>query len=304
MVWREPRSHLDESYFWITTPLLSAGNLKITYNIPIHLQLHPSRELSAILTFRWPCIAINSCNKTNLMHRFLKFIFYIKLYMFRTIPLSNIRSSSLYTQQWYMSHRFADSLRAASGLSVLILLASCQQTCMTYTIVVFTVKNSYDGQRNCPKHVSFPKQIWEISVSSWFYCRNSVPAPKPPKCIFYSLLGTRITRSLTRNWGHIRGKNMIVSVQYHTDTLHHSGWVQALLRNLNLPKTMAELLGSNSPVEPSWKGCESVILLEEPVELKRAFRCMVICYTASTSVAFLSVPKWKGFFKTPISKIY
>jgi hypothetical protein len=38
----------------------------------------------------------------------------IKLYMFRTVPFSIIRSFSLYTQQWYMSYRFADSLRAGS----------------------------------------------------------------------------------------------------------------------------------------------------------------------------------------------
>ena len=37
---------------------------------------------------------------------FLKLIFGIKLYMFRTVPLSIIRSFSLYTQQWYMSYRF------------------------------------------------------------------------------------------------------------------------------------------------------------------------------------------------------
>jgi len=49
------------------------------------------------------------------MHQFLKFIFGIKFYMFRTVPLSIIRSFSLYTQQWYMSYRFADSLRAGSG---------------------------------------------------------------------------------------------------------------------------------------------------------------------------------------------
>jgi len=35
--------------------------------------------------------------------------------MFRTVPLSIIRSFSLYTQQWYMSYRFTDSLRAGSG---------------------------------------------------------------------------------------------------------------------------------------------------------------------------------------------
>jgi hypothetical protein len=48
------------------------------------------------LTFRWTCIVINSYNKTNKMHWFLKFIFGIKLYIFRTVPLSIIRSFSLY----------------------------------------------------------------------------------------------------------------------------------------------------------------------------------------------------------------
>ena len=47
--------------------------------------------------------------------------------MFRTVLLSIIRSFSLYTQQWFMSYRFADSLRAGSGRnSVLILIASCR----------------------------------------------------------------------------------------------------------------------------------------------------------------------------------
>jgi len=37
-----------------------------------------------------------------------QFIFGMKLYMFRTVPLSIIRSFALYTQQWYMSYRFGD----------------------------------------------------------------------------------------------------------------------------------------------------------------------------------------------------
>jgi len=45
------------------------------------------------------------------MHLFLKLIFGIKLYVFRTVPLSIIRSFSLYVQQWFMSW----SLRAGSG---------------------------------------------------------------------------------------------------------------------------------------------------------------------------------------------
>ena len=36
------------------------------------------------------------------MHQFLKFILGMKLYMFWTVPLSIIRSFSLYAQQWYM----------------------------------------------------------------------------------------------------------------------------------------------------------------------------------------------------------
>ena len=81
--------------------------------------------------------------------------------MFLTVPLSIVRSFSLYTQQWYMSYRFADSLRS-----------SCQQTCMTYTIAYDQAvskpvwhtriplpcvqrKTPDDGHRNCPKHAEF-----------------------------------------------------------------------------------------------------------------------------------------------------
>jgi len=34
-------------------------------------------------------------------------------------------------------------------------LENCYQTYMTYTTAECTVENSYDGQRNCPKHVEF-----------------------------------------------------------------------------------------------------------------------------------------------------
>jgi len=46
------------------------------------------------------------------MHQFFKFILEMKLYMFETVPLSIIRSYSLYTQQWYMSYRLVDSSKA------------------------------------------------------------------------------------------------------------------------------------------------------------------------------------------------
>jgi hypothetical protein len=103
-----------------------------------------------------------------------------------------------------MSYRCADSLRAGSGWncsSFLSLLASGQQTCMTYTIAVCD-----DGQRNCPKHVQFlPKNKSEKLVhlvgfiirkfimmhghmnvlylydncTPWFNTVNTMHAPRP-----------------------------------------------------------------------------------------------------------------------------
>jgi hypothetical protein len=48
--------------------------------------------------------------------------FGMKLYMFRTVSLSIIRSFPLYTQQWYMSYRFADCLRARCQHNLYVLL--------------------------------------------------------------------------------------------------------------------------------------------------------------------------------------
>ena len=73
------------------------------------------------------------------MHKFLKFIFGMKLYMFRTVPLYIIRSFSLYAMQVLLTACEQDQ---DGNSSVLILLASCQQTFMTYTIAVCTVKNT------------------------------------------------------------------------------------------------------------------------------------------------------------------
>ena len=88
--------------------------------------------------------------------------------MFRTVPVSIIRSFSLYTQQWYMSYRSADRLRAGSG-------QNCSQAVSkpVWHILLLCVqwKTPDDGQRNCPKHVDslFQKQI---GASVWFYYKN------------------------------------------------------------------------------------------------------------------------------------
>ena len=61
--------------------------------------------------------------------------------MFRTVPLSTIGSFfTAHTTTVYVV-RACEQDQDGTG-SVLILLASCQQTCMTYTTAVCTVKNS------------------------------------------------------------------------------------------------------------------------------------------------------------------
>jgi len=88
------------------------------------------------------------------MHWFLKFIFGIKLYMFRTVPLSIIRGFSLYTQQWFMCWQLASRIRTEPVPS-----SSCPQAVSKpvwhIPLVCVQWKTPDDGQRNCPKHVEF-----------------------------------------------------------------------------------------------------------------------------------------------------
>jgi hypothetical protein len=115
----------------------------------------------------WPCIAINFLiMKPTRCTNFSKFILEMKLYMFRTDPLSIIRSNSLSTQQLFMSYNF----RAAAGSgwncsSILILLfENCPQTCMTYTIAECTVNISWwwteELSETC--RVSFQKKFEKL----------------------------------------------------------------------------------------------------------------------------------------------
>jgi len=82
----------------------------------------------------------------------------MKHYMFRTVPQSIIRSSSQYTHQWYMSHRFADSLRAGSGSDQDGTWYCSKSVCVSvWHIPLLRVlwRTPDDGQSNCTKHVEF-----------------------------------------------------------------------------------------------------------------------------------------------------
>ena len=71
----------------------------------------------------WKILIIKPTRCTNFSHVF----FGIKRYMFRTVPLSIIRSFSLYTRQWYTS----------------------------YWLLCVQWKTPDDIQWNCPKQVEF-----------------------------------------------------------------------------------------------------------------------------------------------------
>jgi len=85
----------------------------------------------------------------------------MKLYMFRTVRLSIIRS--LFTVHSAMlcviqvCRQLSSRARMeVHGSSIPFLLESCLQTCMTYTTAECTPD---DGQTNCPKHVDFHPKI-------------------------------------------------------------------------------------------------------------------------------------------------
>ena len=99
--------------------------------------------------------AIKVCWQLASRIRTDKFIFGIKLYMFRTVPLPIIRSFSLYIQQWYMSYRFADSLRAGSGRMPWSCSQAVSKPVWHIPLLCVQWKTPDDGQRNCPKHVEF-----------------------------------------------------------------------------------------------------------------------------------------------------
>ena len=80
--------------------------------------------------------------------------------MFWKVPLFIIRSFSLYTQQCYMTYRFADSFfRPDPAHKLPANLYDIYHCC------VYSEKITDDGQRNCSKHVEFySKNKLEILV--------------------------------------------------------------------------------------------------------------------------------------------
>jgi hypothetical protein len=102
-------------------------------------EMSDSTRIPNYFTFMWPCIMTDflTIKPTTRYTDFRKFVLETKLYTFRTVPLSIIRSYSLYAQQWYTSYRFVDSFRAGSRWN-------CQSRNINYAFrVVMTIHKDY-----------------------------------------------------------------------------------------------------------------------------------------------------------------
>jgi len=91
----------------------------------------------------------------------------MKLYMFRTVRLFITRS--LFTVQSTMVY-VIQVCRQLWGRNILVLLESCLQTCMMYTIVECTVNKLLMMDRRTVRNMT--KCICEIGAPNWFYYKE------------------------------------------------------------------------------------------------------------------------------------
>jgi len=120
------RLHLVGEFYWLITEVFPKYS-----NIPFFFKIN---QLDALIS---------------------QIYFGMKLYMFQTVPLSIIRSFSLYKQQWYMSYKFVDSCWAGSGSCS----TAVSKPLWHISLLCVQWKTPDDEQRNCPKHVEFHSKI-------------------------------------------------------------------------------------------------------------------------------------------------
>ena len=99
------------------------------------------------------------------MHQFHKFILAWNSTRFGQFVCPSSGVYSLYIQQWCMSYMFVESFRAGPGLnctSILVLLESCLQTCMTYNSAECTVNKLLMMDRGTVRNMWSDKQFVKL----------------------------------------------------------------------------------------------------------------------------------------------
>ena len=107
------------------------------------------------------------------MHQFHKFIFGMKLHMFRSVPLSIIRSSFTVHSAMVYVIQVCRELSSRNRIEVQFHPDPARNLSTNlydiYHCWVYSEWTPDDGHRHCPKHVEFraKNKICEISASSW-----------------------------------------------------------------------------------------------------------------------------------------
>ena len=141
---RGTKRHFNfEPVYWFSHVKMTPLPLDTARLMYFNFYIIGERSCEKSFTFMWPCIVTNFfVIRPTRCTNFANFIFGMKLYMFRTVPLSIISSSfTVHSAVVYViqvCRQLSSRIRMERN-SVLILLESCLQTCMTYTTAECTV---------------------------------------------------------------------------------------------------------------------------------------------------------------------
>ena len=132
--------------------------------------------------------------------------------MFGTVPLSNIRNLSLYTQQWY----------AIQVCWQLASLRAVNKTVWHIPLLCVQWEIPDNGQRNCPKHVEF-------------YSKNTFEK-------LVHLVGFIVRIFSTLNYVHNQAVTQLLGTHTHTQELQTVSRSSPLSTSTNTFKIYAKLI--------------------------------------------------------------
>ena len=122
-------------------------------------------------TFIWPCIVTNFfIIRPTRITNFAKFIFGMKIYMFRTLPLSVIRSSFTIQSAMVYIIQVCRQLTSRTRMELQFHSGPARKLSTNlydiYDCWVYSEWTPDDGQRHCPKHVDFHAKN---KIAKWMY---------------------------------------------------------------------------------------------------------------------------------------
>ena len=147
--------------------------------------------------------------------------------MFRTVPLSIIRSFSLYPQQWCMPYKFADSEQDQDGTAVPSWFRSLAVSKPVWHIPLLWVqwKAPDDGPRNCPKHVEFySKNKFEKLVHLVGFIIRIYHDARSPESHIRNIYCHKTVNLKNRFYYTLYSTNYVTTFQKHTVCKQEPQW--------------------------------------------------------------------------------